>query len=168
MNILRSLFFDDFDKILEASKEEEIFNGIVFLKILKSMSDRTVIVVAPILKQTIDQSLSQKHIMDTPNDIRDNWYLIQRIIKPTGFNLDPIINKVLQHGRSVEIHIFIYEFFNTYRKLKDQNGAFARSQRRKQLEIHNGIVNIDQCVHLFEKLVFLLSKACKTRLLEVF
>lgn len=169
MNIMRSLFCDDFDQVIESTQEQEIFNGIVFFKIFKKMNELNLFELGQNFRYSIDFALDMKSTIDTPNCIRDNWAVIQRIIKSVGFNLDVIINNVLQHGRSVDIHIFIYEFFNIYRIIKDQTYHFSANMKlgRSQLRIHNDINSVDQCERMFEKIVFLFAKACKIRPLEV-
>ena len=166
---MKCLFSQEFGAILDQSKEDEIFSGVLFLKILKDMSLKADINLPQNLKTATEQSLLMKPIIASPAEIKENWSLIQRIIKSNGHNLDKIVNKVLMHGRSVEIHIFIYEFFNTYRKLKDLSNTMMTNGKSTtfQLEIHNQITNINQCAHLFEKLVFLLSQASGVKPLEV-
>jgi hypothetical protein len=168
MNILRSLFAENFPKVIESVREFELHNGRAFLLILREMIHEDVINLPGNARTSVEEALV-KGLGTAGEEGKENWALFQRVMKVAGFNLEPFVTKYVQTKRSVELQIFIYEFYNVYRRLKDSplGSGLVPKGPSPSLDLHNGIHSIDQCAQLFEKLVFLVSKAAKIRLLEV-
>ena len=168
MNILRSLFGDGFAQLVESTKEIDLNNGRVFLLMLRDITQNELLNLPPNVRLSLDDGIAKAST--SPSDEgRENWTLIQRIMKVAGYNMEPFITKFVNTKRSVELQIFLYEFFNIYRRLKDASTGLGTATKgpNPQIDLHSGVSSIDQCTQLFEKLVYLVSKAAKVRLLEV-
>lgn len=162
------MFAEDFDAVVQSTKDSDLASAKAVLRLLQEMQLRGLIVLPPQTKLSLEQSLNAK-ADGTPVDGKDNWGLVQRVMKHAGQNLDSSIGKMIAGGKTSDLQLFLYELFNAYCKLKDQtifSTTFNKSVS-SPLTLHNGVTSVDQCGHCFEKIVFLASKAAKVQPLEV-
>lgn len=168
MNNFKTLFLNEFSEIINNTKKTDITSAFSLIQIIKSLHDKQQIILSAEITKNLNKRLFKPK---TQIQINKNWDFIQKVFEFGHFKLDnPTIDSI-KKGNDAVLSSFAYQMFNfidilKYSKRKTETGN--NSFESTNFEKLQSIKSINDCDQLFEKMIFILSKAMNSTTLNVF
>ena len=168
MKTFESLFATDFPFLADQMTHTNLSNAYILILVLRELEVGSLISLTPAVSQRLSKRLFKPSSEIQANK---NWEFIQRIFEDEQFQLDWATIESLKRSNETAISSFSYQFYNFVDVLKYsranlelgiqpifQSTNFERLQRIKSMS---------ECTQVFEKLVFLLSRAMEVNMVSV-
>jgi hypothetical protein len=168
MKTFEALFGTDFPGLVEQMTHANLSTAHILTQILRQLESQGLIS----LKPNVSAKLAKRAFRpSTDIQINKNWEFIQLIFEEEKFQLDWATIESLRRGNETAIGSFSYQFFNyldvlKYSKANKELGIMPAFQSTNFERLQN-ITEIWECTQVFEKLIFLLSKAIGANILSV-